>query len=589
MVETLLAHDDNAAGLVFPTEVYFDEVFRPKETNFCFSNTSKLRLMSSAVYNVQLLQNRGFVLLPNVARKIVAFIDILRTYVFRLDITQRTREEEHFAEEVKKLMVTSARSLYYVAQLGPAEETRELTRGKHYIAKTTREKAAKDWYSCMILKHTVNSEWTIWKCDFNETFGGKGWSPIRYALSFRYQSGSLLEYAIKKERSIKKKTGPTKRSPKIPPQTFTDHLCWFSTSLTHFGFCGAQYLYNLATNLFINAAAANIDASLQGIAAILKQPQRNGPEGEIEEKPVAYFSRKLNETQKKKKAIYLECLAIKEAISYWHHWLFGRPFKVFSDHKPLEKMNIKVRADEELGDLGYYLSQYDFQVYKRTIEDRTTRVRYSPLSKRARYLYILYIIHGGRDSNYVKGLNAITETTATEDTQSPIAIKYYYSSRTITTNNFHHLLEYGGMIWIWIKMSTKLSEQALMSALRRRGPKPLPPPSVRKIDLQQPASPQATRSSSQEAGRLLQKKCKFRCTSMRKVWNKVSHNHPLYSGTGPSTLSHVGALPPLRRAPKRHREYVVKIFRPWTNEKFYFVKRAKPLLEAASGRRMIVI
>lgn len=45
------------------------------------------------------------------------------------------------------------------------------------------------------------------------------------------------------------------------------------------------------------------DASLKGIGAILKQPQMNG-----EEKPIAYFSKKLNDAQKK--AIYLECLAI---------------------------------------------------------------------------------------------------------------------------------------------------------------------------------------------------------------------------------------------------------------------------------------
>lgn len=37
------------------------------------------------------------------------------------------------------------------------------------------------------------------------------------------------------------------------------------------------------------------DASLKGIGAILKQPQMNG-----EEKPIAYFSKKLNDAQKKK-------------------------------------------------------------------------------------------------------------------------------------------------------------------------------------------------------------------------------------------------------------------------------------------------
>lgn len=99
------------------------------------------------------------------------------------------------------------------------------------------------------------------------------------------------------------------------------------------------------------------DASLEGIGAILKQTQSNG-----KEKPVAYFSKKLNEVQKKKKAIYLECLAIKEAVRYWQYWLIGKSFTVYSDHKPLENMNIKSRTDEELGDLTYYLSQYDFQI-----------------------------------------------------------------------------------------------------------------------------------------------------------------------------------------------------------------------------------
>lgn len=99
------------------------------------------------------------------------------------------------------------------------------------------------------------------------------------------------------------------------------------------------------------------DASILGVGAVLKQPQENN-----EEKPVAYFSRKLNEVQKRKKAIYLECLAIKECVNYWQHWLIGRKFTVFSDHKPLENMNIKSRTDEELGDLTYYLSQYNFKI-----------------------------------------------------------------------------------------------------------------------------------------------------------------------------------------------------------------------------------
>lgn len=54
------------------------------------------------------------------------------------------------------------------------------------------------------------------------------------------------------------------------------------------------------------------DASGVGIGAALKQKQADGSE-----KPVAYFSKKLNETQKKKKkAIYIESLAVRKAVKY---------------------------------------------------------------------------------------------------------------------------------------------------------------------------------------------------------------------------------------------------------------------------------
>lgn len=99
------------------------------------------------------------------------------------------------------------------------------------------------------------------------------------------------------------------------------------------------------------------DASKKGVGAVLKQKNENG-----QDKPVAYFSKKLSESQKKRKPIYLECLAVVEAVKYWQHWLMGKEFLVYSDHKPLENLNIKARTDEELGDLTYYLSQYNLKI-----------------------------------------------------------------------------------------------------------------------------------------------------------------------------------------------------------------------------------
>ena len=99
------------------------------------------------------------------------------------------------------------------------------------------------------------------------------------------------------------------------------------------------------------------DASGEGVGAILKQPQSDGILH-----PVTYFSRKLKPAERKRKAIHLECLAIKQAIIYWQHWLIGRDFTIITDHKPLETLKVKARTDEVLGDLVFYLSQYNFSI-----------------------------------------------------------------------------------------------------------------------------------------------------------------------------------------------------------------------------------
>lgn len=70
------------------------------------------------------------------------------------------------------------------------------------ILKNFLENASVDWYSCMLMKLTVQSEWSKWEKNFCETFANKGWSSTRYALAFKYQSGSLLEYALKKEKLL---------------------------------------------------------------------------------------------------------------------------------------------------------------------------------------------------------------------------------------------------------------------------------------------------------------------------------------------------------------------------------------------------
>lgn len=59
-----------------------------------------------------------------------------------------------------------------------------------------------DWYSSMLIKHTINSDWEQWKKIFCETYADKGWTPVRYAIEYKYVNGYLLEYALKKERML---------------------------------------------------------------------------------------------------------------------------------------------------------------------------------------------------------------------------------------------------------------------------------------------------------------------------------------------------------------------------------------------------
>lgn len=77
----------------------------------------------------------------------------------------------------------------------------------------------------------------------------------------------------------------------------------------------------------------------------------------------------------------MEYLAIKKAVRYWQHWLIGKSFTVYSDHKPLENMNLKSRTDEELSDLTYYLSQYDF------------KIKYASRKEKERKLKIIHMIN----------------------------------------------------------------------------------------------------------------------------------------------------------------------------------------------------
>lgn len=49
---------------------------------------------------------------------------------------------------------------------------------------------------------TLEAGWPEWKERFLESFADKGWSTGIYAITYRYKEGSLIEYAMKKEKLL---------------------------------------------------------------------------------------------------------------------------------------------------------------------------------------------------------------------------------------------------------------------------------------------------------------------------------------------------------------------------------------------------
>ena len=81
--------------------------------------------------------------------------------------------------------------------------------------------------------------------------------------------------------------------------------------------------------LSVDAASGSPDER-GGLGAVLTQSDATG-----RETIVGYWSRGLREHEKRYTPYNLEMLAVTAAIDHFHAYLFGRPFKVITDHKPL--------------------------------------------------------------------------------------------------------------------------------------------------------------------------------------------------------------------------------------------------------------
>ena len=97
-----------------------------------------------------------------------------------------------------------------------------------------------------------------------------------------------------------------------------------------------------------------VDASNRGLGAILSQKDQEG-----EEHPIAYASRKLQPTEQKLSTTEKECLGIVWAVELFRYYLYGRTFKLQTDHNPLVWLNQVCDKSRKLQRWSITLQEHD--------------------------------------------------------------------------------------------------------------------------------------------------------------------------------------------------------------------------------------
>ncbi len=108
-----------------------------------------------------------------------------------------------------------------------------------------------------------------------------------------------------------------------------------------------------------DAFSLECDASATGIGAVLSVQR-------VEEwRPVAFFSRQLKGAQARYSAQELEGLALFEAVNHFAFYLYGKVFKVFSDHKGLQWLTSGKQRNRRVYGWALKLTEFQFEVIYR--------------------------------------------------------------------------------------------------------------------------------------------------------------------------------------------------------------------------------
>ena len=97
------------------------------------------------------------------------------------------------------------------------------------------------------------------------------------------------------------------------------------------------------------------DASNVGVGAVLSQ-------GSEEDRPIAYFSRKLLLREQNYSVVEQECLAVVLSIKAFETYLLGKPFVIQTDHRALQWLQQLKDRNGQLTRWSLALQPYTFTV-----------------------------------------------------------------------------------------------------------------------------------------------------------------------------------------------------------------------------------